>query len=134
AGASCTISVTFPATARGTRTGTITVTDRGSGSPRTITVSGTGAAPVVTLVPPSLSLTGNQTVGTTSLPLPVTLTNSGNAALTITSIVASLNFFQTSNCGNSLAAGTSCNISVTFTPTMPGLLTGTISITDNAAD
>ncbi|PYU31261.1 MAG: hypothetical protein DMG28_15825 [Acidobacteria bacterium] len=133
-GSGCTISVTFTPTARGTRTGAITITDSGSGSPRTITLSGTGAAPVVTLIPPSLSLTGNQTVGTTSLPLPVTLTNSGNAALTITSIVASLNFFQTSNCGNSLAAGTSCNISVTFTPTMPGLLTGTISITDNAAD
>src|SRR2546425_763316 len=133
-GSGCTISVTFKPTARGTRTGTVTITDSGSGSPRTITLAGTGAAPVVTLIPPSLSLTGNQTVGTTSLPLPVTLTNSGNAALTITSIVASSNFFQTSNCGNSLAAGASCTISVTFTPTMPGLLTGTISITDNAAD
>src|SRR3989442_13710376 len=133
-GCRCNISVTFKPTARGTRTGAIIITDSGSGSPRTITLTGTGAAPVVTLVPLSLSFTGNQTVGTTSMPLPVTLTNSGNATLTITSIVASLNFFQTSNCGNSLAAGASCTISVTFTPTMPGLLTGTISITDNAAD
>src|SRR2546428_9896158 len=74
------------------------------------------------------------TVGTKSLPIAVTLMNSGNATLTIAGIVASLNFFQTSNCGNSLAAGASCTINVTFAPTMPGLLTGTISITDNAAD
>src|SRR2546426_895241 len=128
-GGGCTISVTFKPTARGTRTGAIIITDSGSGSPRTITLTGTGAAPVVTLVPLSLSFTGNQTVGTTSMPLPVTLTNSGNATLTITSIVASLNF-STSNCGNSLAAGASCTISVIFTPTMPGLLTGMVTITD----
>src|SRR3989442_9958660 len=133
-GGGCTISVTFKPTARGTRNGAIIITDSGSGSPRTITLTGTGVAPVVTLVPPSLTFTGNQTVGTKSLPLPVTLTNSGNATLTISSIVASLNFFQTSNCDNSLAADATFTISDTFTPTMPGLLTGTISITDNAAD
>ncbi|HLQ32217.1 MAG TPA: choice-of-anchor D domain-containing protein, partial [Chloroflexota bacterium] len=135
-GAGCTISVTFTPTARGTRLGAITITDSGSGSPRTITLSGTGAAPVVTLIPPSLTFTGNETVGTKSLPLPVTLTNSGNATLILPmdGIAASLNFFQSSNCGNSLAAGASCTISVAFTPTMPGLLTGTITIADNAAD
>src|SRR5207302_6330224 len=135
AGASCTISVTFKPTARGTRTGAIMITDSGSGSPRTITLTGTGAAPVVTLAPPSLTFTGNQTVGTKSLPIPVTLTNSGNATLILPKdgIAASLNF-STSNCGNSLAAGASCTISVIFTPTMPGLLTGMVTITDNAAD
>src|SRR5437879_3529439 len=35
-GSGCTISVTFKPTARGTRTGTVTITDTGSGSPRTI--------------------------------------------------------------------------------------------------
>ena len=37
------------------------------------------------------------------------------------------------NCGGSLAAGKSCSISVTFTPTVGGSRSGTLAVTDNAA-
>jgi len=42
ANASCSISVTFTPTAAGARSGTIVITDSGAGSPRTVTLTGTG--------------------------------------------------------------------------------------------
>jgi hypothetical protein len=89
------------------------------------------SGPAASLNPTSLNF-GNQTVGVTSTAQNVTLSNPGNATLTITSIATSGDYAQTNNCGTSLAAGGSCNISVTFTPTVTGTRTGTLSVTDNA--
>jgi len=85
----------------------------------------------VTLCPSALTF-ATQLVGTSSNPQPMTLTNTGSAALNIISIVASTNFGQRNNCGSSLAAGASCIINVTFRPRRSGTLTGTISVSDNA--
>jgi hypothetical protein len=63
----------------------------------------------------------------------VTLTNSGTATLTLTSIVPSGDYAQTNTCGGSVAAAGNCTISVTFTPTATGTRTGAITITDNAS-
>ena len=41
-------------------------------------------------------------------------------------------FMQTNDCPASLAAGASCSISVTFTPSAAAKQTGTLTITDNA--
>jgi VCBS repeat protein/ASPM-SPD-2-Hydin domain-containing protein/centrosomal CEP192-like protein len=133
AGASCTINVTFTPTTSGTRTGTLTIADNASGSPQTVSLTGTGGstAPALTLSPSSLTF-GNQSVGTTSAPQAVTLSNTGNGGLSLTSIAASGDFAQTNNCGASVAAGSHCTISVTFTPTASGTRTGTLAITDNA--
>ncbi|MGD0693506.1 MAG: choice-of-anchor D domain-containing protein [Terriglobia bacterium] len=130
-GANCTISVTFTPTAIGTRNGTVSVTDNAPGSPQVVTLTGVGAQPAVTFSPASLTF-GPQPVGTTSAPQTVTLISSGNATLSITSIVASGDFAQTNNCPAGLAAGYSCQISVRFTPTSIGIRTGTITVTDNA--
>jgi len=73
-------------------------------------------------------------VGTSSGGQTNTLTNGGTVALSITSIVAAGDFTQTNDCGASLAAGTSCSITVTFTPTARGPRPGTLTVTDNAAD
>jgi hypothetical protein len=132
AGANCTISVTFTPTATGSRPGTITITDDATGSPQTVNLTGTGTAPVVSLSSTSLSFS-SQTVGTTSRSQSVTLRNTGTAALNINSIAASGDFSQMSTCGSSVAAGSSCRISVKFTPTATGTRTGAVTITDNAA-
>src|SRR5207344_2065285 len=71
---------------------------------------------------------------TPSLPQTVTLTNSGSAALTISGLATSGDFSQNNNCGASLAAGAACTIQVVFTPTASGVRTGTLTITDNAAN
>jgi len=89
-------------------------------------------APNVNLSANSLSF-GDEVEGSASETLLITLTNSGTAALTITSIAASANFAETNNCGSSLAAGADCAINVTLAPNTTGSLTGTVTITDNAA-
>jgi hypothetical protein len=76
----------------------------------------------------------DQTVGTASAPQTVTLTNSGTAALNITSIASTGDFAQINDCGSVVAAGMSCSITVTFTPTQIGAAAGTITIVDDAAD
>ena len=128
---SCTINVVFTPTATGTRTGTLTVTDNGPGSPQTASLTGVGvAAGSVTLSPTSLNF-GNQTVGTASSAQSVTLTNSQSASLTISSIAVSGDYSQTNNCATSIPANGSCTISVVFTPTTTGTRTGTLTVTDN---
>jgi hypothetical protein len=134
AGANCQIAVTFTPTATGSRAGAVTITDNGTGSPQMIAVSGTGAAPpasAVTLSPTSLTFAA-QTTGSSSAAQSVTLTNSGGAALAITSIAASGDFTQTNTCGTSVAPAGTCTILVTFAPTAAGNRTGAVSIADNA--
>ena len=133
-GGNCSISVTFTPTASGTRTGSSSVTDNASGSPQTVGLTGTGAAPTTTasLSPTSLTF-ASQTVGTTSAAQTVTLSNTGTATLAISSIVASGDFAQTNNCGGSLAVGGNCAINVTFSPTASGTRTGSLRATDNTS-
>jgi hypothetical protein len=131
AATSCIVQVTFAPTAAGLRTGTLTITDDQPGSPQVVQVSGTGLAPQVTLTPSSLTFPA-QRVGTTSSAQVVTLTNAGGAALTIRSISISGDFSETNNCGQGVGANSSCQISVTFTPTATGARNGTLSITDSA--
>ncbi|MEO8972891.1 MAG: N,N-dimethylformamidase beta subunit family domain-containing protein [Ktedonobacteraceae bacterium] len=94
-------------------------------------------APAVSLKPTSLSF-GNQVVGTTSDPQTVTLTNSGNAALSISNIALSGtnagDFAQTNNCPSTLNNGASCTITVTFTPGATGTRSASVTLTDNAPD
>jgi hypothetical protein len=129
--ANCSISVTFAPTAAGLRSGTLTITDSAFNSPQTVSLTGTGTAPLAGVSPGSLTFS-NQNLATTSGSKPVTLSNTGNAALTITRIAASANFGETNNCGGSVAAGGSCTINVTFSPTATGPLSGALTITDNS--
>ena len=79
----------------------------------------------------ALTLTfSEQDVGTTSAPQTVTLTNTSDSTLTITSVAISGDFDQTNTCLTPLAVGESCAIDVTFTPTATGLRTGELTITD----
>ena len=137
AGSSCAINVTFTPTATGTRSATLAVTDNASNSPQTASLTGAGVSsggtPTATLSRTSLTF-GNQTVGTGSPAQSVTLSNSGSAALSISSFAVTGDFGQTNNCGSSVAAGSSCTINVTFTPTAVGTRSGTLTITDNASN
>jgi hypothetical protein len=74
-----------------------------------------------------------QSVGTTSPPQMVSLTNTGSKALKIASMKASAEFGVTSTCGTSVAAGAKCTISVTFSPTQKGTKQGTVTIIDSAS-
>ena len=66
----------------------------------------------------------------------MTLTNTGNAALSVTSISVSgtnaSDFTQTNTCGSSVAAGANCTISVIFKPSATGTRSASLSIADSA--
>jgi len=132
AGAACSITVTFAPTTTGTSKGAIIIADDAPGSPHLISLTGT-VSPVVTLSSTSLNF-GHHLVGGPSQPQTVTLTNTGNMPLFITSLVTSGDFAQANTCGDSVPVGASCTISVTFTPTTLGTRAGTITIKDNAAE
>ncbi len=136
AGANCTFNLSFTPTASGSRSASLAVTDNASGSPQSVALSGTGAAPAVTLSSSSVSFS-NQNVGTTSAAQTVKLSNSGNAGLTLTTIAISGanagDFSQANNCGATLAAGADCNLNISFTPTAAGSRAATLDLTDNAA-
>jgi hypothetical protein len=94
--------------------------------------------PAPSLTVPCFSF--NTTVGTTSAAQTTKLTNLGPGNLVITNLsFLGLNgnqFGQTNTCGTTLpytlAVKASCNINVTFSPTVAGTLNGYLLINDNA--
>jgi hypothetical protein len=139
ASASCTISVTFTPTAVGNFSASLSIADNASGSPQSVALSGSGTnetAPGVSLSPTSLSF-GNHQVNTTSAAQTVTLKNTGNADLAIKGIGLSgpnsSDFHQQNTCTGTLAAGASCTINVTFTPSAEAVFSASLSIADNAS-
>ncbi len=132
-GASCAISVTFTPTVVGPRDGIVVVTDDGPGGRHTAVVSGSGSAPGPALNVGATSLAfGDQALNTQSTSQMTTLRNSGTAAATISGITIDGDFAQTNDCPPSLAAGVSCAITVSFTPTASGARTGTLQIASNS--
>jgi len=98
-----------------------------------------GQDPLPALAVRPLSLTfGPQAIGTTSSPQIATLTNTGIATLTLSSIgivgANASDFAETNTCGPTLAPNDNCQVSVTFTPTVAGSRSAAVSITDNASD
>jgi hypothetical protein len=132
AAGSCTFSVIFKPSAPGVRNGTVVIQDDAAGSPHKINLSGTGFGQGASLAPTSMTFL-SQPVGIPSAAQTVTLTNSGNAPLTISSAQVTGDYAQINSCPGSLTASTACTITVTFTPTVFGARTGTLTVTDNAA-
>jgi hypothetical protein len=101
-----------------------------------------GTAPAVSLAWPGspATLTFNaRLVGTTSTAQDITLTNSGTAALTMTSVTltgtnAADYSISANTCTGSIAALGTCTISVKFSPLATGARTANVSIADNASD
>lgn len=138
---SCTLRVSFSPTAGGARTGTLSVvTTDPAAVNKTVSLSGTGAdgaLPVASISPSSLSY-GAVTVGTQSATQTVTLSNTGAAALNITSIASSSTDFTLA--GGTCAVGTpvaassgSCTVMLRFAPQSAGAKSGMLSIAHNAS-
>jgi hypothetical protein len=91
----------------------------------------TSGGPNSSLFPAQLSF-GPQISGTTSGPLSITLFNSASATLNIGGIAASGPFSATTACGATLAPGTTCTITVTFSPVSAGPQSGAVTISSNS--
>ena len=94
-----------------------------------------GLFPIATPSPATLTL-AEYSVGATTPPQTVTLTNTGGETLDLTSIAITGaqagDFAQTNNCPATLSPSANCQIVVTFTPPAQGTQTATLSITDSA--
>ena len=131
AGGNCVVAVTFTPQATGLRMTTLQFTD--SLGMQNVTVSGTGVTGASAALAPAggITFTTPQQIFTTSPTMPATLTNSGGAALSISSIAASGDFSAVSNnCGISLGANSACTINVAYTPTAVGTSNGTLTVMD----
>ena len=132
-GASCVVNVVFTPTASGSRNGALTINDDAqSGSVQTVSLSGTGAVPTASVAPGTLTL-GTLPAGTQSTSSSVTLSNTGVVAMNIASIATTGDFVQTNNCATTLAASSSCTISVIFAPSAGGTRSGLLTVTDDAS-
>ena len=127
----CQVTVSFTPTTTGTVSGSVTITDNASDSPQVVNLSGNGVSPV-TLSTANLTFQ-NQAQGTTSPARGITLYNNQSVPLNITSITTSGDF-AASGCPSPVGAHSNCVISVTFTPTALGLLSGTMTISDDASN
>jgi Astacin (Peptidase family M12A)/Abnormal spindle-like microcephaly-assoc'd, ASPM-SPD-2-Hydin len=124
-----------PFAANGTVGGpyTVTATVAGVTAPANFSLTNTPGIPAAKLSATGLNL-GSVIVGSTSAAKTVTLTNSGTGSLTLTGIAASGDFAETNPCPKSLAPKATCIISVTFTPTVTGTVSGALTITDGAGN
>ncbi len=133
-GANCVGTVTFSPHASGFLTSSIVVYSSGVGSPQSIQLTGTG---VVATQPGQLSMAAaltfpNQTVGTTSAPQSVTISNIGGQGVTISSLTLTTSDFSGSSNGCSfIAAGSFCTVTVTFSPTVVANRFATINVVSN---
>ncbi len=96
------------------------------------TSSNSSPAPAASLSPASLNF-GNQAAWAASSAQTITLSNTGTAALSVTSIAVTGDFTQTNTCGSSVSAKSQCTISVEFAPNSYGDHSGTLTVTDNAS-
>jgi hypothetical protein len=132
-GSSCTINVTFKPTGINERSASLSIAVNAPGTPHNVLLTGMGTWAELSRTSLSFARVhfhpfGPCIVGSAD-PFPITLTNIGNTALNITSMVITGTFSQTNNC-STLAAGQSCTIKVLW-PWPYENSTGTLSISDN---
>jgi phospholipase C len=127
-GASCTFTVTYSPTYTGLTFGNLAIMDTDVASPHMTHLGGTGEAAVPSVLSMSFPTTKS---GSSSQPINMTLKNHGSVPLNVVSVTTQGEFSQTNNCGTGMAPGTSCTVSVVFSPTSTGAQTGYPLFGDN---
>jgi len=135
-GASATLSAAYKPAAAGSVAGKITVTSNAVGSPTIIDLSATAAAATIQLTPSATSLSfGNVTVGSSGTSqLTVKSTGNTNAAISKVTITGTGFVLGSSAANVVLDPAQSESYTVNFDPKATGNLTGTLTITSNAAN
>lgn len=140
AGASCTVGLAFKPLSAGSKTGSLSIAHNATGSPSTVSLSGTATTPAAAspgVSPGTLSF-GSVEVGSQSAAQTATVSNSGTAAMQLSSLSITNSVFSLSGgtcaAGSTLAAGGgSCTVSVRFNPAASGAASGTLNIAHNAS-
>ena len=135
-GTSATLTAAYKPTAAGSVTGKITVTSNAVGSPTIVDLSATAAAAAVQLTPSASSLSfGNVTVGSSGTSQ-LTVKSTGNTNVTISKVTVSGTGFVLGGSAASVILDPSQTESYTvnFDPKAAGAISGTLTITSNAAN
>lgn len=128
AGQSATVSVHFSPASINTFTGTLTIASNDPSSPAFVSLSGSGVSPSpsITINPKSVDF-GAITIGQSSQPKTITLTNTGAASVTV-SLITSAPFAVAPASLTVAANGGTGSASVTFTPTSAGASGSNVNI------
>jgi hypothetical protein len=135
-GATCSLTLQFTPTngPSSLRTGTLSILSDAATSLEFISLIGTTSASPLTITPSSLNF-GTVNVGSSDT-LSVSITNNAVAPVMFVGVATTGDYASSrGSCpanGSTLAAGSTCSLSVTFTPMAAGTRTGTLSLTNDA--
>ena len=131
-GQSVGFSAGFTPSAAGNASGSISFASNAPGSPMAIALSGTGMLAQIAAAPSSAAF-GNVVVGNTNSQT-ITVSNGGNASLTISQAAVTGTGFSTSGFSAPLtiAAGKSATFNAAFTPSSSGGVSGSVTLVSNA--
>ncbi len=137
AGATTTFNATFDPSATGTANGSITLATNGSPSPLVISLTGNGQATSLLLGASPATLAFGNVLDQSSSQKTTSITNNGNANVTISGVTVTGAGFTASGIANGtvLTPGQSVTLTVTFAPTSGGAVSGAnVSIASNATN
>ncbi|NIA53140.1 choice-of-anchor D domain-containing protein [Massilia sp. TW-1] len=142
AGTSCTVQVGFTPSASGTRSASLVIAHNATGGSSTVALAGTGnAVPQATVALSANAIDFGALVSGTSSPArSVTVSNSGQAALTFSSITVGgtnagvFSLGGTCSTATSVPAGGSCTVTVTANSSGSGAFSGNLSLASNASN
>jgi parallel beta-helix repeat protein len=146
-GASCNVDVAYAPASRGGKSGSVQITGSNTPPPTPAALRAKVVTPATNVassvlfgsglqfgevqLPASLSF-GSMVLHSQSRQQTVTLNNTGNGPLAISSVTISGPFTMTNNCGTSLDVGASCSVVANFNPTALGSFNGTLTIVSDA--
>jgi hypothetical protein len=134
---SCPVSIGFDPAAGGSLSASLTFNDDAVGAPQVVSLSGVGLGAVGSVSPSSLDF-GSVTIATKSAPQTLMLTNTGTRGFTIgRETIGGTDkgdySITSENCRNqTLAPGTSCQVTILFRPEALGSRAATLTFTDDA--
>jgi len=139
-GGICSVGVAFTPSVIGAESATLSFSDNAANSPQTVSLIGIGLpAPALVLAPSSLTF-GLQLVHTKSGEQTLSIYNSGAVTVTFAGSPSlsgpnAADFAVVSNSciGGPLFSAISCSFGISFTPSIAGTETATLSFSDNAA-
>ena len=131
AGQSLSLNVSFAPASAGSATGSLSFASSATNSPTTISLSGNGVQPQVSVIPASVSF-GNVTVGVTNTQTLV-ISNPGTANLSVTqaSLTGTGFSFSGLTLPLSVPPGASSAFTVSFTPASASSLSGNLTLVNN---
>lgn len=132
AGQSVSFSASFTPSSAGSASGSISIASNAPGSPMAIALSGTGTQAQIAATPSSAAF-GSVVVGNSNSQT-ITVSNGGNASLTISQAALAGAGFSTSGmtAPMTIAAGKSATFNAIFTPSSAGTVSGSVTLVSNA--